>query len=92
MFERFLRTAFESGGDVLVQLQSERYQGRILEIGDGHFTLFHSGVGGGVLWMFRLADVAYCGLAVERPSDVARLSRVSCHGEPPDDDDTRMMN
>ncbi len=82
MFERVLKTAFESGGDVLVQLQSERYKGRVLELSDEYFTLFHSGTGGGVLWVFRLADIAYCGLVVELPSDVARLSQaVSCPDE-----------
>lgn len=70
MFDHILKTAHESGGEVLVQLKSnccEQYKGRILNLDSKHFTLFHSGPGGGVLWAFKRKDVAYCGLVVELP-------------------------
>ncbi len=71
MFDHILRTAHESGGEVLVQLKSnccEQYKGRILNLDSKHFTLFHSGPGGGVLWAFKRKDIAYCGLVVELPA------------------------
>lgn len=70
MFKQQLQTAHISGGELIVTIRtqpSSRYQGKIMEVRDGFFTLFHSGSGGGVLWTFRINDIASCGLLIEVP-------------------------
>lgn len=70
MFEPILKSAYESGAEIIVQLKHyccEQYQGRILELSDNTFNLFHSGPGGGMLWTFLIKDIAFCGVVVDLP-------------------------
>ncbi|WP_373533410.1 hypothetical protein [Vampirovibrio sp.] len=78
MFEPTLKSAYESGAEVIVQLKHyccEQYKGRILELSDNTFNLFHSGPDGGMLWTFQLKDIAFCGLVVELPNLAEEASR-----------------
>lgn len=69
MFERILKQAYETGGEVIVDLKycGDLFQGRVYDLESDAFTLYHSGPQGGVLWAFKLEDVAYCGLRVAPP-------------------------
>jgi hypothetical protein len=70
-FDPLLKTAHDNGAEIMVQLKDfcgDPYKGKVLELFDDTFTLFHSGISGGVLWSFSKADVAFCGLIVELPS------------------------
>lgn len=76
LFNHILKTAHESGGEILVQLKEyccDPYKGRVLDLSDDMFSLFHSGPGGGVLWAFRREDIAFCGLVVELPTPLTTL-------------------
>lgn len=77
MFERILQAAFDSGSEVIIQIKDfccDSYQGRIQNLtDDGYFSLFHSGPKGGVLWTFKIADIAFCGQVIEIPSGIPRL-------------------
>ncbi|MEM0952475.1 MAG: hypothetical protein AAGI66_10105 [Cyanobacteria bacterium P01_H01_bin.74] len=70
MFDKILKTAHETGAEVMVQLKDfcyDQYKGRILEVSPDYFSLFHSGPGGGVHWAFKREDIAFIGLIVELP-------------------------
>jgi len=70
MFNKILQTAHETGAEILLQLKDfccEQYKGRVLELDEEYFSLFHSGPGGGVHWVFKRADIAFVGLIVELP-------------------------
>ncbi|MEB3245812.1 MAG: hypothetical protein VKJ06_07505 [Vampirovibrionales bacterium] len=69
MFDKLLKNALDTGAEVIVETRfcGDALRGRVLDFDGEGFTIFHSGTGGGVLWAFKLADVAYCGLIVERP-------------------------
>ncbi len=73
MFSQILQAAHDSGGEILVQIKGnpcEQYRGRIQDLTDQFFTLFHSGMAGGVLWAFKQEDIAFCGLVVNPPADL----------------------
>lgn len=73
MFNKILDTAHQSGAEVLVHLKDfccEPFKGRVLEMDQEYFSLFHSGPGGGVHWAFKLEDVAFCGLVLELPDPI----------------------
>lgn len=77
MFEKILKTAHDSGGEVLVQIKNhgcEQFKGRVQELNSDCFTLFHSGPEGGVLWAFKREDIAFCGLIVELPQQLGGMS------------------
>jgi hypothetical protein len=70
MFQSLLKSARDSGSEVIVSFRipcSDSFQGKIMDVHDDHFTLFHSGHGGGVLWTFAIADIAHCGLILDLP-------------------------
>lgn len=70
LYRPLLESSRDSGCEVIVALRHpevDSFQGRILSVNEADFTLFHSGVAGGVLWTFSLADVAYCGQLVALP-------------------------
>ena len=70
LMQRLLETAYQTGEDVVVQLKQangETYRGRVQDLDDEGFTLFHSGRQGGILWAFARADVATVGLLVGVP-------------------------
>ncbi|WP_373531919.1 hypothetical protein [Vampirovibrio sp.] len=70
-FDPLLKTAYDNGAEIMIQLKDfcgNPYQGKVLALNEDAFTLFHSGLGGGVLWSFAKADVAFCGLIVELPA------------------------
>lgn len=75
MFHKLLKASQETGCELLLALRdaSEYYRGRVLELEEGAFTLFHSGPGGGMLWAFQIADVSHCGLILDPPSDLLAL-------------------
>jgi hypothetical protein len=79
MFDRLLQTALDTGGEVIVQTRydCDGVKGRVLDFDGKHFSVFHSGTGGGMLWVFRLIDVAYCGLVLELPTPLKELSEPS---------------
>ena len=71
-FDPLLKTAHDNGAEIMIQLKEfccDPYKGKILELHNDSFTLFHSGPGGGVLWSFSKTDVAFCGLVVELPEN-----------------------
>lgn len=72
MFNELLQTAYDTGGDVMVQLResccSEQYRGRVVALDEGYFSLLHSGPRGGVRWAFRREDIAFCGLVLAVPN------------------------
>lgn len=79
-FDLLLKTAHENGAEIMVQLKNycgDPYKGKVLELFEETFTLFHSGVSGGVLWSFSKADVAFCGLIVALPAIAAVEASVS---------------
>jgi hypothetical protein len=70
MFQSLLKSARDSGNEVIVSFRipcSDSFPGKIMDVHDDHFTLFHSGHGGGVLWTFAIADIAHCGLILDLP-------------------------
>lgn len=70
MFGKILETAYESGAEVIVQLKEfccDQYKGRVLDLNNEFFSIFHSGSGGGVHWAFKRDDIAFIGLVVELP-------------------------
>jgi hypothetical protein len=76
MFDRILRTAMESGGEVIVETKyaCDGLKGKVLDFDGTHFTLFHNGTGGGMLWVVRVEDIACCGLVVDVPSALSELA------------------
>jgi hypothetical protein len=79
-FDPLLKTAHDNGAEIMIQLKDfcgDPYKGKILELSEDAFTLFHSGSGGGVLWSFSKADVAFCGLIVELPAIATAEASVS---------------
>jgi hypothetical protein len=76
MFDRLLKTALDSGGEVIVETKyyCDGVKGRVLDFDGTHFTVFHSGTAGGMLWAFRIEDVAHCGLVLELPHSLSELS------------------
>jgi hypothetical protein len=76
MFDRLLKTALDTGAEVIVETKYEcnGVKGRVLDFDGQHFSIFHSGTDGGMLWVFRLVDVAYCGLVLELPSSLSELA------------------
>lgn len=73
MMIRLLSSAQESGAEVVVETRTsaEGFRGRILECDGQEFTLFHSGHAGGMLWVFRVEDVACCALVLSSPHALA---------------------
>lgn len=70
MFDKILETAHDTGAEVMVQLNCsgyEQYVGRVLELEQEYFSLFHSGYGGGVHWAFKRSDISFIGLIVDPP-------------------------
>ncbi|HEY9686691.1 MAG TPA: hypothetical protein V6C52_06930 [Coleofasciculaceae cyanobacterium] len=69
MFEKLLKSAFDSGGDVFVYMNgfNNPLRGRVQDMDDAFFTLFQNGKFGTILWAFRLSDVLSCGLVVGPP-------------------------
>lgn len=69
MFEKLLKSAFDSGGEVFVYMNGfgNPLRGRVQDIEGEYFTLFQNGRFGTILWAFRLADVLSCGLLVGPP-------------------------
>lgn len=87
MFQSLLRSARDSGNEVIVSFRipcSDSFQGKIMDVHDEHFTLFHSGHGGGVLWTFAIADIAHCGLILDLPqiSDENSSDAGAIHPDP----------
>jgi hypothetical protein len=76
MFDKILKAAMESSGEVIVETKyaCDGVKGRILDFDGSYFTVFHNGPGGGMLWAFKLEDIAYCGLVVELPTSLTELS------------------
>lgn len=70
MFEKLLKSAFDSGGEVFVYMNgfNNPLRGRIQDMQDEHFTLFQDGRAGTILWAFRLSDILSCGLLVGPPT------------------------
>lgn len=71
MFERMIREAFHSGSEVKVYIRGvpdTYFHGRVQDVDDAYFSLFHSGASHGVLWAFRLEDVAVCAMETRPPS------------------------
>ncbi len=79
MFCKILTMALESAGEVIVETKYTGHgvRGRVMDFDGKSFTLFHSGNGGGMLWVFRLDDLAHCGLILDLPSDVQNWSSSS---------------
>jgi hypothetical protein len=75
MFGKLLKTAMDAGTEVIVETKyyGDGVKGRVLDFDGTHFTVFHNGSGGGMLWAFRLEDVACCGLVVELPTSLSSL-------------------
>jgi hypothetical protein len=69
MFEKLLKSAFDSGGDVFVYMNgfNNPLRGRVQDMDESFFTLFQNGKFGTILWAFRLSDVISCGLMVGPP-------------------------
>lgn len=76
MFDKILKTALDSGGEVFVETKyyCDGVKGRVLDFDGAQFTIFHNGPGGGMLWAFRVEDIAYCGLVIELPTSLSELS------------------
>ncbi|MBY0449447.1 MAG: hypothetical protein K2X01_02320 [Cyanobacteria bacterium] len=77
LIQHLLHQAFESGKELLVQLKTpgtDLYQGKILDLQEDSFTLFHSGRDGGVLWAFNRSDVDHCGLIIDLPDDLKEIN------------------
>ena len=72
MIYKLLKTAFENGSEVIVETRysMDGFKGRIIDLNKTSFTLFHSGMSGGMLWAFNIKDIATCGLVVELPSQL----------------------
>jgi hypothetical protein len=71
MFEKFLKTAFDSGSDAFVFINGFAHplRGRVQDLEEDYFTFFQSGRSNGtVLWAFRKEDILSCGLIVGPPS------------------------
>jgi hypothetical protein len=70
MFDVMLKTAFENGNELIVQMKGcgpDPFKGKILDLNANFFTLFHSANDGGVLWAFKQEDIGCIGLLVETP-------------------------
>ncbi len=70
MFDKILKTAQETGADVIMLLKNlyyDQYKGKIIDVDQEYFSLFHSGPGGGVHWVFKRNDIASIGLVVSLP-------------------------
>jgi hypothetical protein len=76
MFTKMLQTALDSGKDIIVETKyyCDGVKGKVLDFDGEYFTLFHNGTGGGMLWAFRVEDVAYCGLLIDVPTALHDLS------------------
>jgi hypothetical protein len=76
MFEKLLKSAFDSGGDVFVYMSgfNSPLRGRVQDMDDAFFTLFQNGKFGTILWAFRLSDVLSCGLMVGPPVNEEEVS------------------
>jgi hypothetical protein len=76
MFEQLLKTAMESGGEVIIETKyyCECVKGKVLSLDNDHVSIFHSGTDGGMLWVFGLKDIACCGLVLELPQSLSQLS------------------
>ncbi|MBO9538990.1 hypothetical protein J7643_00175 [bacterium] len=73
MFERMIREAFHSGCEAKVYIRGvpdTYFHGRVQDVEDGYFSLFHSGASRGMLWAFRFEDVAACALETRLPAAV----------------------
>jgi len=70
MFEKLLKSAFDSGGEVFVFVKgfSNPLRGRVQDIEGSYFSFFQNGKNGTVLWAFRMKDVISCGLLVGPPA------------------------
>jgi hypothetical protein len=65
-----IRTAFDAGSDVAVYLKHlphTRFHGRVQDIDDTFFSLYHAGEPEGWLWALRLEDVVACALIMGPP-------------------------
>jgi hypothetical protein len=69
MFEKLLKSAFDSGGEVFVYMNGFNHplRGRVQDMDGDYFTLFQNGRSGTILWAFRLHDMLSCGLLVGPP-------------------------
>ncbi len=77
MFNRMLQAAYDSGQEVIIQLKfnaCERRRGKVLDLDNECFTLFHNGSDGGIHWIFRQEDLLCCGLIVDLPDVTSTTS------------------
>jgi len=83
MFEKLLKSAFDSGGEVFVYINgfNNPLRGRIQDIDGEFFTFFQSGKNGTILWAFRMSDVLSCGLLVGPPIQEAAIADESVEAE-----------
>lgn len=83
MFEKLLKSAFDSGGDVFVYMNgfNNPLRGRVQDIDGDYFTFFQNGKAGTVLWAFRISDILSCGLLVGPPiGEASDLSEEEAEG------------
>lgn len=73
MFEKILREAFDSGKEIIIctRYMGDFIQGRIQDIDDEKFSIFHSCPRCAKLWYFPLADVVTVGLPVDPPQELS---------------------
>lgn len=76
MYKKLLQTTMDSGNEMIVSLKNvacDTFQGRILDVSDDCFSMFHSGPEGGILWLFKIEDIHHCGLVVDLPTALSSL-------------------
>ena len=82
MFEQMIRAAYEAGEDIKVRMRripGSAFVGRVLEVGEDDFLLFHHGRTMGNLWAFRFEDIAACALLTKVAGDVPLPGLLTSH-------------
>ena len=65
MFKKYLKDAYDSGCEVIVQLDyccNARFVGRIMDLDEEHFQLFHMSELNSMSWIFKVKDIRYMGV------------------------------
>ncbi len=65
MLKKYLREAYDNSYEVIIQLDyccNARFTGRIMDLDDEYFQLFHMSELNSMSWVFKIKDIRYIGI------------------------------
>ncbi len=65
MFKKYLKEAYNNGFEVIIQFDyccNSRFIGRIMDLDDEHFQLYHMSELNCMSWIFKIKDIRYIGV------------------------------